>query len=98
MPTDVPKLVQASSIRSFESICYETLKVPGEKLLYTYIREYATGNTIGYDPIEVSIVVAKLQRRGLLVDYGTEMTSKVCRDYIIIKEVQPELKVEAKLQ
>lgn len=98
MPSDIPpRLVRPSPVKSFQEICDQVMLLPGEKRVYTTTRWFATGYITGFDAIEVSIVVAKLQRRGLLVDYGTEMTSRVCRDYIIIREVLPELKAEAKL-
>lgn len=94
-PFSLPRLIKAKDQPSFEAICNKVLQVPGENKVYTYIRDY-NGKMMGYDAYDISITVANLKRRGLLVDYGTEMDDKACRDYIIIREAPVELHAEAK--
>lgn len=77
--------VRYDSSKRFEDVCNLALKQGGQYQITWKTRDFKTNETVGYDEYDVGIVVAKLKKNGLLVDYGTLMTSKECKDYIIIR-------------
>lgn len=89
MPIDQPP--------SFEARVEQVMKIPGRSLIYWKVRTFSTERVqYFYDPAEVSDVYRRLEYQGVHLDYGTEMDSKTCKDYIQVEMPEPELKAVAK--
>jgi hypothetical protein len=99
MSMDAPmRMEQICTRETLEKKCSEALKKPGDHIIFVRTRVFSTQQIIEYDPIDVSIVTAKLQNRGLLVDYGVSMDSKTCSNYIIIRQNPTVLTVTAEVK
>lgn len=89
-------LIQPKAVESFDSICTKALEKGDIVKVNFRIREFSTDEYImNYPPAEVSYTIAKLRLNNMCIDFGTDMDNKYCKDYILIKAPEVELRAKA---